>query len=218
VVGAAGSTGKAAVRCLLADRPDRRLILVEHSHRVGLVPAPAGRPGQHRITADRAAIRDAAIVVCVTNAPGSILTAYDFGPGCVVLDDAQPENVSHADLGGRPDLAVVKCLARVAGLRNPFDFGLFAPESHAALQELTFTCLAETVLLAAAGHIGPFTIGDPRDEQLAFLRRAAPIHGVGIAPFHSFPEVGFVRLDGRPTPSVARRTGGRADPDYGVRA
>lgn len=195
VVGAAGSTGRAAVRRLLADRPDRRLILHDLPHRLGHIPVPPGSPpGRITVTADRAALRGAGIVVCVTNAPGSILRADDFGPDCVILDDAQPENVAHAGVAARPDLTVVKCLARVPGLRCPFDFGLFAPTAQRANQEVTFTCLAETVLLALAGHAGSFTVGDPRDEQMTFLRAAAARYGIGIAPFHSFPEVGPVSL------------------------
>jgi hypothetical protein len=86
-------------------------------------------------------------------------------------------------------------LAKVPGLNCPLDLGLFGgvsdPEST---RELTFTCLAETILLAAAGHQGDFTIRDPSDEQLALLRHLAEKLEVGIPSMHSFPEVGFIKL------------------------
>ncbi len=194
MVGAAGSLGRATVRRLISDRPERRLIPHDIVHCLSLISEPvAARPGQHRVTSDRAAIRDAAIVVCVANASGSILAADDFEPGGVILDDAQPENASHAEIRGRPELTGVKCLARVPGLRCPVDFGLFKTQEHATKQDVTFTCLAETILLAAVGHTGSFTVGDPRDEQIAF-REVAPQFGTGIVPFSSFPEVGRVVL------------------------
>ena len=61
-------------------------------------------------------------------------------------------------------------------------------------RELTFTCLAETILLAAAGHQGNFTIRDPSGEQLALLRDMAEKFDVGIPSMHSFPEIGFIEL------------------------
>lgn len=87
-------------------------------------------------------IKEATIVVCVTNAIGSILEADDFGPHTVVLDDAQPENVDQAVLVARPDIRVVKCLARIPGLSCPFDMRLFTRKNRD--EEVTFTCLAET--------------------------------------------------------------------------
>jgi len=196
VIGAAGSTGRAATRCLLRDQSDRQLLLYDLPQRLGNIPrGPWWNPKLHSATADRADLRKAGIVVCVTNAPGSILSANDFAPDCVVLDDAQPENVSYEALRERPDLAVVKCLARVPGLQCPFDFGLFSAGAHQLNQELTFTCLAETILLAASDHLGSFTVGDPRDDQLDFIEAAANRYNIGVAPFQSFPQIGTIDLE-----------------------
>ena len=61
-------------------------------------------------------------------------------PSCI--DDAQPENVDQAVLVARPDIRVVKCLARIPGLSCPFDMRLFTRKNRD--EEVTFTCLAET--------------------------------------------------------------------------
>ena len=134
-------------------------------------------------------------MVCVTNALGNILNAEDFGPDAVILDDAQPENVSASILAERPDLTVIKCLASIPGLRCPFDLGLFAQGNEQST--VSFTCLAEAVLLAASGHQGSFVIGDPTDEQLDFLRVQALNYSIGTAPFLSFPEVGPIAVTRR---------------------
>jgi len=112
----------------------------------------------------------------------------------VVIDDAQPENVSRKVIDERPDVTVLKCLAHVPGLRFPFDMGFFPQALRGQTQEYTYTCLAETILLAASGHREHFTIGDPTVPQLNRLEALARRWGVGIAPFHSFPDVGMVAL------------------------
>ena len=110
----------------------------------------------------------------------------------MILDDAQPENVHLDVLKERPDLTVIKCLARIPGFTSPFDFGHLGHAPRDREQEITFPCLAETVMLAAAGHTGHFIVGPPRDEQLDFLEATAVRYGIGTAPFLSFPSVGFV--------------------------
>jgi hypothetical protein len=100
---------------------------------------PGWNPAVHRLTTVKEEIKEAAIVVCVTNAVGGILQADDFGEGTVILDDAQPENVDISVLDARPDLRVVKCLTRIPGLHCPFEMGLFAAEHLDP--EVNFTCL-----------------------------------------------------------------------------
>ena len=196
IVGAAGSTGRAVIRCLLHDNPQRSLYLIDLPQQLDLITKIKGlNPEQHMVTSDRKVLKKAGIVVTLTNASSAILSADEFGYNAVILDDAQPENVSVDVLNFRPDLTVIKCLAKVPGLSCPLDVGLFGEVSDPELtRELTFTCLAETILLAAAGHQGNFTIRDPSDEQLALLRDLAEKLVVGIPSMHSFPEIGFIEL------------------------
>jgi predicted amino acid dehydrogenase len=92
----------------------------------------------------------------------------------------------------RPDIRVVKCLARIPGLSCPFDMGLFTSDNRD--EEVTFTCLAETVLLAADGHAGSYVVGDPTDEQFDYLEQLAVRHRFTSAKFFSFPSLGNVDL------------------------
>lgn len=193
VMGAAGSTGRAALRCMIRQNPSRRVLAIDLPQQVSKIPEiPGWNPEVHRLTTLKEEIKEAAIVVCVTNAIGSILEADDFGPNTVVLDDAQPENVDQSVLEARPDIRVVKCLARIPRLSCPFEMGLFAPDNRD--EEVTFTCLAETVLLAAERHPGSYVVGDPTDEQFDHLERVAVRHGVKPAAFFSFPSLGSIDL------------------------
>lgn len=193
VMGAAGSTGRAALRCMFRRDPGRRVLAVDLPQQVSKIPEiPGWNPEVHRLTTLKAEIKDAAIIVCVTNALGGILEADDFGPNAVILDDAQPENVDQSVLVSRPDLTVVKCLTRIPALHCPFEMGLFTPEHLDP--EVNFTCLAEIILSAAERHPESCVVGDPTDEQLDYLEHAAGRHGVGPAEFCSFPSIGFISL------------------------
>jgi predicted amino acid dehydrogenase len=196
VMGAAGSTGRAALRCMFRRSPRRRVLAVDLPQQMSKIPEiPGWNPTVHRLTTVKEEIKEAAIVVCVTNAVGGILQADDFGANTVILDDAQPENVDISVLDTRPDLRIVKCLTRIPGLHCPFDMGLFAAEHLDP--EVNFTCLAEIILSAAERHPESCVVGDPTDEQLDYLEHAASRHGVGPAEFFSFPSLGSINLRGR---------------------
>jgi predicted amino acid dehydrogenase len=196
VVGAAGSTGRAALRCMFRRSPSRRILAVDVPLQLDKIPQiPGWNPKVHKLTSLKQEIKEATIVVCVTNATGSILQPEDFGPNTVVLDDAQPENVDQSVLKARPDIRIIKCLARIPGLSCPFEMGLFVPQNRD--EEVNFTCLAETVLLAAERHPSSFIIGDPTDEQFEYLEQLAVRHGVTPATFFSFPSLGAVDLHDR---------------------
>jgi predicted amino acid dehydrogenase len=196
VMGAAGSTGRAALRCMFRRNPSRRILAVDLPEQVGRLPGiPGWDPAVHRFTTHKEEIKEASIVVCVTNALGSILEADDFGPSTVILDDAQPENVDRSVLAVRPDLRVVKCLTRIPGLHCPFDMGLFT-EEHLD-PEVNFTCLAEVILAAADRNPDVCVVGDPSEAQMDDLEQAARRRGVGPAEFFSYPGLGAIGLHPR---------------------
>jgi predicted amino acid dehydrogenase len=204
VMGAAGSTGRAALRCMFRRSPHRRVLAVDLPQQMSKIPEiPGWNPAVHRLTTVKEEIKEAAIVVCVTNAVGGILQADDFGANTVILDDAQPENVDISVLDARPDLRVVKCLTRIPGLHCPFEMGLFAAEHLDP--EVNFTCLAEIILSAAERHPASCVVGDPTDEQLQYLERAAQRHGVRPAEFFSFPSLGAIDLGESRTPPQQTR-------------
>ena len=195
VLGAAGSTGRAALRCLAQDGRQRELILIDQPvKRRALEDLADELGGLVGVATSLDPIKAADVLVCVTNASRALVTADMLAEGCVVIDDAQPENVSLATVHSRPDVVIIKCLARVPNMRCTFDFGLFAPAERAYRQEWTFTCLAETLMLAAAGHCGDYTIGDPTAPQMKQLAGLARHFGIGTQVYHSFPEIGEICL------------------------
>lgn len=195
VMGAAGSTGRAALRCMFRRSPHRRVLAVDLPQQINKIPEITGwNPAVHRLSSVKEEIKEATIVVCVTNAIGGILKADDIGPNAVILDDAQPENVDISVLDVRPDLRIVKCLARIPGLHCPFEMGLF--DAKHLDREVNFTCLAEIILSAAERHPESCVVGDPTDEQLLYLENTARRYGVKPAEFFSFPSLGAIELRG----------------------
>ncbi len=193
IIGAAGSTGQAAFLSLIADEAARRFTLIDLPQRLSATrQTMSSHARQIHVTADLAAVRECSVVICVTNATTAIIPSDILAQDAVIIDDAQQENVSYQTITERPDVTVIKCLAQVPELNCPFDFGLFPASEFPAKQHIVFTCLAETIALAASRHVGNFTVGIPTPSQIAYIAKVASSMGITIAPFHSFPQIGEI--------------------------
>jgi predicted amino acid dehydrogenase len=114
-----------------------------------------------------------------------VLTAEHLKIGAVVLDDTQPRNTSPGLATERPDVVVLDGgVVSTPGLtRTGFGMGLAASSS--------FACLAESSLLALAGHRGHGTIGRPSLDQVARVQELSDRFrhlGFGLAEPTSFGE------------------------------
>jgi len=191
ILGAGGSTGigvlrmlkrrwdgKQKLNLLLLDLPQKQERLGKLAGEVHLL-APFAAV---KTSSDHALLRDYDYVVVVTNSRQLILKAGSVRPGTVIIDDSQPRNTS-------PELVSEGCivldvLARVNGLNCGFDFGFKAEPS------VTFTCLAETILAAAAGHPGDLAVGEVTDvtvEKTVMLAKwGEAMELIGALPLVSF--------------------------------
>ncbi|MFC1568238.1 polysaccharide biosynthesis protein [Candidatus Margulisiibacteriota bacterium] len=158
VVGAAGSTGSASTKVLLRNGAER-LLLIELEEKkdkldaLGLELKQNFPRAEIKLSTRLADIRQARIIVTVTNAPEAIIEEEWLRPGMIFVDDAQPPNVSQDLAQKRQDIRVIKVLAHVPDLDPHFDFRLGTPP------DITFTCLAETATLAAHEKKSNFTVG-----------------------------------------------------------
>lgn len=99
---------------------------IELSHRVGSVD-----------TCD--------IIVAATSSPEIVITSQDVNPGTIIINDAQPSDVSPEIVRNRSDVLVIEGgVLHAPGMNCHFNFGL-------AHKDDVFSCLAETLLLA---HLG----------------------------------------------------------------
>lgn len=186
LVGATGSVGTLVSLLLAKYHPACEYMLVARNERkINQLASEMGGINSYTATSVSLNIDDvkrADIVVLLTSAPDSLLHAHHLKRGAVVLDDTQPRNTHPDILKHRPDLTVIDGgLVSVPSLKLRNHIGL--------PQGLSYACLAETMLLAQAGHQGHFSIGNPTLTQADYISEIAHRFsslGFGVAPDHSF--------------------------------
>jgi fatty aldehyde-generating acyl-ACP reductase len=99
-------------------------------------------------------IKDADIIITATNAPEVVVEAADLKSGAIIINDAQPSDIS-PDIYNREDVLVIEGgVVRTPGIKPNFNLGL-------AERDDNFCCLAEVMILAHQGDISShFTIGN----------------------------------------------------------
>jgi len=169
IVGSTGSVGSVLSALLAKDDVD--LLLIGRTVRkvrelLGSV-APAARVSDclgELITAD--------VIVVLTNDPSAQLTPEVVRAGCIVIEAAEPPNISSdAERTWPGDIKILRGgRVRIPNYRCTYDFGLPDPTE-------TYACLAETYLFARDG-IREHSVGTPRVQLAERLARAAVRQGI----------------------------------------
>ncbi|CCH53693.1 shikimate/quinate 5-dehydrogenase [Fibrisoma limi BUZ 3] len=186
LVGATGSVGSLVCQLLATYQPTADYMLVARNERKLTTLAadmtainPRVRPMVSQQMTD---VRQADIVVLLTSAADALLQAEHLKPGAIVLDDTQPRNTHPSLLRQRPDVTVIDGgLVSMPYLKLDRYIGL--------PRQISYACLAETMLLAKAGYNGHFSIGHPTLGQAEYISRVARqfAHlGFGISRDFSF--------------------------------
>ncbi len=194
IVGAAGSTGKSALRTLMVawnSHVHIELVLVDLPQKVTQLQKLVNEARQtgkfvnvHNETSLNQ-LRTCEYVICVTSAVGTIILPEHMKPGSVIIDDSQPRNTS--PVLKEHGIHVLDVLARINGLDVGFDFGF-----RVADKGITFTCLAETVIAAAVGDGTDLAVGEVTVETVR--RTMEIVHNadkeglIGSLPLVSFGE------------------------------
>jgi predicted amino acid dehydrogenase len=121
-------------------------------------------------------LRQADIVVLLTNDPAAKLLPHHVSPGTTIIDYAQPANVppSAYESFRRRNITVVKGgIVRIPKYTCTTDFGLDSQD--------TFACLAEGYLFARE-HIREHSVGRPSIALARRLDRAAERRGLVPVP------------------------------------
>ena len=180
VVGAYGIVGKAAA-LLLAEFNPRAMILTGHNHnKLAAISRELSGCFQGEIicSADNSAIRQADIVILSITSDGYIVGPKDLKKNAVVVDMAQPHNMSQEVCIQRPDvLRVDGGYMSIADINLRFKMG--PPRGT------TSACLTETIISALSGdcdhHVGPV--------DMDFARSIMPLAnslGFEVAPPTNF--------------------------------
>ena len=180
VVGAYGIVGKAAA-LLLGELNPRTMILTGHNHnKLAAVSKELSGCFQGEIicSADNSTIREADIVILSITSDGYIVVPKDLKKNAIVVDMAQPHNMSQEVCNQRPDvLRVDGGYMSIADINLRFKMG--PPRGT------TFACLTETIISTLSGdrdhHVGPV--------EMDFARSIMPLAnslGFEVAPLTNF--------------------------------
>ncbi len=181
VVGATGAIGSVCAELLAEDVPQMILVGRDLS-RLAQVQARVEAAGSRAVVStDMNVLRQADIIITVTNAVHAIIQPQDLKSGCVVCDVARPRDVSRTVVEQRDDVLVIEGgMVEVPGSVDfHFDFG-FPPR-------MAYACMAETIALALDGRYASFTLG--KEIQLDKVKQIAALaerHGFRLGGFRSF--------------------------------
>lgn len=147
IVGAAGSVGSTSAK-ILARAGYNNILLVDlerkHHFFKDLMKEMKDLNPAIIITTSHQIrdIKTADFIITATNAPEALVTSEDLKPGAVVVDDAQPSDIS-PEVFVRPDvLAVEAGVVHTPSIKSNFNMGLKNKFDN-------FCCMAELLILAS---------------------------------------------------------------------
>jgi len=128
-------------------------------------------------------IKDMDIIVAVTNVPGVVVRSPHLKSGAIVIDAAQPKNVSTKIPKERNDVLVIESgVIEVDGLETNFDLGL-------RKRNEVYSCLAEVLLMIWMEQRDNY-LGDTSLSYAWKLWQAAENAGIRLADFRN--NLGFI--------------------------
>jgi fatty aldehyde-generating acyl-ACP reductase len=183
VIGATGSIGKVCAE-ILAEQVGRVILIGRRvdalaEHKAHLESAGLSAVIEMDTSTDR--LREAQLIVSVTNNLDAVIQPELLQPGSVICDVARPRDVSASVVAQRQDVLVIDGgMVEVPGSVDfHFDFG-FPPGK-------AYACMAETMALALEGRFEDYTLGkEITRSRVAEIAEIASRHGFRLSGFRSF--------------------------------
>lgn len=145
IVGAAGSVGSACVE-LIDEKKLKKLLLVETPRMLKSLQELFRKTNNETFfTSELADIKEADLVVTLTNATTDIIKKKYLKLGAIVVDDSQPANISRDIVEENNDILISGCAIHAPKIHCSYDFGL--------PKEAIFTCLGEVLALCCSEYL-----------------------------------------------------------------
>lgn len=159
IVGAAGSIGSNSARVIAARHSFRRLLLIDIPKKNKelndlVMELKDSSPGIN-VTCSQAVmdIKNSDFIITATNSPGVLIESRHLKSGAVIIDDAQPTDVSIDVFKTRKDILILEGgVVNFPELNINFNFGLLNKGD-------VFSCLGEVIILSIFNHVGSFNLG-----------------------------------------------------------
>jgi fatty aldehyde-generating acyl-ACP reductase len=183
IVGGAGSVGSACSKILARLVGTLLIIDIKKDELQILVTQLVDQPATVKGMTSLDHVQEADVIIATTNNPYILLTAAHLKPGAIVIDAAQPKNVSGDVPLQRPDVLVIEsAVVRTPNVDVHFDLDLGAREA--------LGCLSETMILTAIGWDGHYSLGKADPSQTEHITALGRSLGFRLAPFRN--SVGYV--------------------------
>jgi predicted amino acid dehydrogenase len=178
IVGGAGSVGSACAKMLARFVRTLFLIDIKKDALQTLISQLGDQPAMVKGMTGLDHVRDADVVIAATSHPRVLLTAAHLKPGAIVVDAAQPKNVSEEVPRQRPDVLVIEsAVIRTPDVNLHFDLDLGPNE--------VLGCLSETMILTAIGWHGHYSLGKASPVHASHIIAAGRSLGFRLAPFRN---------------------------------
>jgi predicted amino acid dehydrogenase len=185
IVGAAGSVGSSSAKIMAkngiknfifidVERKSDRLEILYNFLKINYPDAVFKK--SHQIKD----IKEADLIITATNAVEALIKPEDLKKGAVIVDDAQPSDISPNVVEERKDVLVLEGgIINTPGINNHFNFGL-------ANKEDNYCCLGEAMILAAYNWIDRNNLGGTNLETIETLAEAGEKMGFKLGQFQNF--------------------------------
>ncbi len=178
IVGGAGSVGSACAKILARFVGTLFIIDIKKDELQSLVTQLADQPARIKGMTSLDQVHEADVVIATTNNPNILLTAAHLKAGAVVIDAAQPKNVSEDVPLQRPDVLVIEsAVVHTPNVDVHFDLDLGSREA--------LGCLSETMILTAIGWKGHYCLGKADPSYTAHITAVGRSLGFRLAPFRN---------------------------------
>lgn len=186
IVGAAGFVGSMSTKIL--SKHFKNLILIDRNIQklnevLNLIKN--NKSINIQVSNDVSIVKTADIILTVTNAPGAIIRPHMLKPKSIIVDAAQPRNVSKKVVNEREDVIVIESgIAEIKGLKVNCDFGL-------KKENEVYSCFAELLLLCWLKNFEEDHIDNISDDYIKILMDNMEEAGIEVAEFRN--DKGFIQ-------------------------
>ncbi|MDP3800123.1 MAG: hypothetical protein Q8Q90_01735, partial [bacterium] len=128
-------------------------------------------------------IKEADIIITVTNTPEAVIEPDDVKIGAILIDDAHPSDISPELIKTRNDVIIIEAgVIKAPNIKVGTNFRL-------ANRNETYCCLGEVMALTAFDWEGEYSPGDIKPEIVNEIAELATKIGFKIAPYQAFGKV-----------------------------
>ncbi len=191
VLGAAGYMGNPVSRLISQKKPGKLLLIDRQRKKQALeklakeISEPRKEVVEPRkvvVSVNISDLKEADIIVVVTNSLEVIIQPRHLKPGAVILDDTAPRNTSMELVMQRPDVLVLDVVANAPEVYSNFNF-------HFPIKNDVYTCLGETLILGARGWEQNYALGLFDYGLVDEISKWGQEMGFGVAPFRTFNQL-----------------------------